>query len=219
VKQAFVRLAREYHPDKLAGSGMSDEPGLHAMVDALFKRLGDAHQALANAEARAAYDRTLESLNHTPAHGVPGGKVRRPAEALNAFKMGDTFFKKKDFKQAEMHLRQAAMFDPEDPKILTALAWCIYSNPEHEEGVRLPDARKRLQEVTSKYKLGDAHYKLGLLLRKGGDEGAAQRQFSAAAKLDPNHTDAVREVRLLEMRTSKDEKDEKGGLFGKFLRK
>ena len=219
VRAAYMRLAREYHPDRVSGILDKDE-GLKQKVDVLFKRLGEAQSAVATAEARSSYDRTVESLGDSSNTGADGKKVRRPHEAKNAFMMAETYFKKKDIKQAEAHYRQAVMFDGEDARILTGLAWCIWQNSDHPETTRTAEARKRLNEVINLYKYGDAAYKLGLILRKQNDEGAAQRQFALAHKLDPEHMEAGREIRLSEMRHKKeDDKKDSGGLFGKFLKK
>lgn len=213
VRAAYVKLAREFHPDRVAGLGDAD---LQFKIDALFKRLGDAQQAVANAEARAQYDRTLDALGGGSAM-TDGKRQRRPLEAQNALKIADVYFKKKEIKTAEAHYRQAANFDPEDPKILTALAWCIWLNPDHDEQSRTLEAKKRLQEVVNKHRLADAAYKLGLLLRKSNDEGAAQRSFSQAYRFDPQHHEAEREVRLHEQRAQKQGKPD--GLLGRFMKK
>lgn len=213
VRGAYVRLARDFHPDRVAGIA---DGGLQAMVDELFKRLGDAQQALATAEGRAHYDRALDSMGGATTT-ADGARQRRPLEAQNAFRIADVYFKKKEYKSAEAHFRQAANFDPEDPKILAALAWCIWLNPDHEEAVRTVEAKKRLQEVINKHRFGDASYKLGLILRKNNDEAAAQRAFAQARRHDPQHHDAEREVRLHEQRTQKQAKPE--GLLGRFAKK
>lgn len=213
VRSAYVRLARDFHPDRFAGFG---DPALQAKVDELFKRLGDSQQALATGEGRAHYDRALDSMGGATTT-ADGQRQRRPLEAQNAFRIADVYLKKKEYKSAEAHFRQAANFDPEDPKILTALAWCIWLNPDHEEAVRTGEAKKRLQEVINKHRLGDASYKMGLILRKNNDESAAQRAFAQARRHDPDHHDAEREVRLQEQRAQKQAKPE--GLLGRFAKK
>lgn len=218
VRVAYMRLAREFHPDKVA-SGFDAQT--KQRVDELFKRLGEAHDALKDIDGRANYDRTLDALGDGGATTGTNKRARRPLEAKSAFTMAETFFKRKDLKQAEAHYRQAHNFDPEDAKIATALAFCIWLNPDHEEGQRTAEARKRLTEIVNSHRHGDAAYKLGLLLRKANDEAGAQRQFAMAHKLDPTHTDAQREVRLTEMRhqKTKEEKQGAGGLLGKLLKK
>ena len=82
--------------------------------------------------------------------------------------------------------------------------------------MRPAEAKKRLQEVVNKHRLADAAYKLGLLLRKANDETAAQRSFAQAHRLDSQHHEAEREVRLHEQR-AKQAKPE--GLLGRFGKK
>lgn len=224
VRQAYMRLAREYHPDRAAGPAFADDDTFKSKVDALFKRLGEAQQALSTEEGRQTYERTLEALGTGGTQAADGKRQRRPLEAQNAFKMGEVMFKKKDFPAAEAHYRQAALFDDQDPKILTALATCIWMNPDHDEKVRTAEARKRLTDILNTFKFPDASYKLGLLLRKAGEEAAAQRHFAIANKLDPNHVDAAREVRLANMRKSAAEEEKKStqgaaGLINKLLKK
>lgn len=217
VRQGYMRIAREFHPDKVANSAF--DQATKDKVDVLFKRLQAAHDLLKEAESRANYERTLDALGSGDGRTTgPNKRLRRPLEANNAFKMAETFFKRKDMKQAEAHYRQAFNFDPEDARIATALAFCIWLNPDHEEGQRTAEARKRLTEIVNTHRFGDAAYKLGLLLRKANDEAGAQRQFSLAHKLDPVHTDAQREVRLTEMRHQKG-KEKDGGLLGKMFKK
>ena len=214
VRTAYMKLAREYHPDRVASGAFANDPTIAPKVDALFKRLGDAHNLLARQESRATYDRMLDALG-SRTESTSGKRQRRPIEAGNAFKMAETYFKKKEMKQAEAHYRQAAMFDPDDPKFLTGLAWCIYQNPDHEEVQRTTEARKRLSEAASTHRFADAAYKLGLLLRRANEEPAAQRQFALAHKYDSAHIDAAREVRLSDSRTKKidNEKRANSGLF------
>jgi tetratricopeptide (TPR) repeat protein len=213
VRAAYVRLAREYHPDRVASGPLSEDTAFRDKVDTLFKRLGEAQNALATSETRASYDRTLDALGEA-GQIHDGKKTRRPIEAKSAFTMAETYFKKREYKQAEAHYRQAANFDSEDPRILTALAWCIFNNPDHEERVRVAEAKKRLLECINVHRHGDAAYRMGLILRKAGDEVAAQRQFATAHRLDPQHVEANREVRLAEMRREKAD-DKKDGLLGK----
>jgi curved DNA-binding protein CbpA len=224
IRASYVSLARDYHPDRIAGSVLADDADVRGWIEALFKRLGEAQKTLLNAESRARYDREQKALASTsgPNAAAPGGRPRRPLEARNAFIMAETFFKKREFAQAELHYRQAANFDPEEGLIAVGLAWCIFLNSDQPVEKRREDARKRLEEAVKKFKSGDAAYKLGRVLRELGDEAGAQKRFEEALRLTPNHVDAQREVRIVEMRKQKTEPekpDEKKGLLGKLFKK
>jgi tetratricopeptide (TPR) repeat protein len=221
IRNAYVTLARDYHPDRVSGSNLAGDAEVVAAVDQLFRRLGDANKAISNAEARARYDRELslqESSTAVPAAG-PGAvkRQRRPVEARNAYAMAETFFKRKDFKQAEVHYRQAINFDGEEPMLQVALAWCMFLNPELPVETRVAEAKKRLEELAKVTKNGDASYKLGRVLREAGDEAGAAKWFEIAVKLSPGHVDAQREVRLIETRREKDKQQD--GLLSKLFNK
>jgi curved DNA-binding protein CbpA len=226
IRAAYVGLARDYHPDRIAGSPLADDSQVRMWIEALFKRLGDAQKTLMNAESRARYDREQKALASSPTGGTTSsdGRQRRPIEARNAFVMAETFFKKKDYAQAELHYRQAANFDPEEGLIAVGLAWCIFVNPDQPAEKRLEDARKRLEEATKKFRSGDAAYKLGRVLREMGDEAGASKRFEDAVRLTPNHVDAQREIRIIEMRRQKAESekaegDQVSGLIGKLFKR
>jgi curved DNA-binding protein CbpA len=225
IRNAYVQLARDYHPDRLSGTALADDEETRGYVDRLFKRLGDANKTLGTPETRARYDRELAALQKVASPAAGDARPRRPVEARNAYTMAETFFKKKDYKQAEMHYRQAAMFDDGEPLIATALAWCIYLNPDHPEQHRLSDARRRLEEVLKKHKNAEAAYRLGRVLKDAGDDDAAVKRFEEAIRYQPQHVDAQRELRLAEARRQKAQEerqkaeDAKRGLLGKLFKK
>jgi curved DNA-binding protein CbpA len=222
IRAAYVRLARDYHPDRIAGSALAADAEARSWIEALFKRLGDAQKTLMNAEHRVRYDREQKALQSSGTPTSSTTQTRRPVEARNAFIMAETFFKKREFAQAELHYRQAAAFDPEEPAIAVGLAWCMYHNPDHAPEKRRDEARRRLEESLKKFRSGDAAYKLGRVLRDQGDEAGAAKLFDEAARLAPGHVDAQREVRIATMRKEKAEAEkqaENTGLLGKLLRR
>jgi curved DNA-binding protein CbpA len=204
IHAAYVHLAREYHPDKIAGGNLENDAEAKDAGDALFKRLGEAHKAIGTAEARARYDRELALSSSSSTTTGESKRPRRPVEARNAYLMAETFLKKKEFKQAELHYRQAVMFDPEEPIIQASLAWCIYLNTDSPLESRLAEAKKRLEDLLKSARTGDVFYKYGRVLRELGDEGGALRAFEKAVALTPGHTDAQREVRLAQARREKE---------------
>jgi curved DNA-binding protein CbpA len=218
VRSAYVHLARDYHPDRLSGTNLTNDRETKNAVDALFKRLGDANKTIGTADARARYDRELALQQTSSTSASETNRARRPVEARNAYAMAETFFKRKEYKQAEVHYRQAVMFDADEPMLQVALAWCIFLNPDHPEASRVEDARKRFDELVKKTKNGDAYYKYGRILREAGDEKGALSAFEKAVERSPGHVDAQRELRLALSRKEKaaEQKQQDASLMGKF---
>ena len=115
------------------------------------------------------------------------------------YQKAEVFFKKKDWKQAEMHYRATVDLDGEDARYMTALAWCIYNNELRAKEARIPEAKKRLIDIHTEHKeWGDAAYRLGLINRAENNEEEAQVRFRQAVMRDPKHEEAQKEVRVIE---------------------
>lgn len=214
IKEAGLRLAREYHPDSLAGTDLAQNDEVKGKLDALFKRLQDVRTIMNNPEKRAGYDSQIDAGG---SGGVPqkaGSKVRRPQEAQVTFTKAETFFRKKDYANAEKHYLLTVEFDWENPRYQIALAFCTFLNEAHEKGKRTEAAKKRLRTVIEEHKHADAAYKLGLIARLEGNEDEAQKRFREALRMDPNHKEAAAEKRVADRRKSSgdDDKNKKGML-------
>ncbi len=61
IKKAYIRLARERHPDRFT------DPADRQKADTFFKELTNAYNALSNDESRQDYDRSLQE----PKRSVP----------------------------------------------------------------------------------------------------------------------------------------------------
>jgi len=211
IKAAYLAAAKRFHPDRASSS-----PGLASIVpdlQALFGALKEAHDDLGTPEARARYDHQLK-------HGGTGKVASRREEASLSLKMGEVLLKKRDFVAALHKLRRAVDLDP-NGETLAALAWGIVSDPKvsaagKEEAMSLIKRAVRAAGGTAR-----THYVAGVLWRTKDPESAAEA-FRKALALDPKHSDASLELRLLETRQGKGPakgKDKEGGvlsgLFGR----
>jgi curved DNA-binding protein CbpA len=211
IKKAYVTLAREWHPDSLSGTPFAHDESVKSKLAALFGRLQDANAILSHPDERAAYDRSGAAVVTTSG----GKKIRRTAEANVAFIKAETYFKKKDWRLAEVHYRLASDLDEEDPKFRIHLAWAFFHNETKDRIVRTAEAKKLLAEILKAHRIADAAYKLGLIERHDGNEPEAMKRFDEAYKLDPKNPDIQRERRLKDMRADKEKADNES-LLGRF---
>lgn len=211
IKNAYIAAAKRFHPDRASSSPAL--VGILPDLQALFGALKEAHDDIGSPEARARYDHQLK-------HGGTGKVGSRREEASLSLKMGEVLLKKRNFEAALQKLRRAVDLDP-NGDTLAALAWGIASDPKvspagREEAMSLINRAVRAAGDTAR-----THYVAGVLWRTKDPESAAEA-FRKALALDPKHSDASLELRLLETRQGKHAakgKDKEGGvlsgLFGR----
>ncbi|MBL8940802.1 MAG: tetratricopeptide repeat protein, partial [Archangium sp.] len=130
------------------------------------------------------------------------------------FKMGEVYFKKRDYKQADEHFARAHLLD-KGAASLAAQAWAIYMDPTRK--AESANARALMQKALTIDPACDrAHYQLGVIARVEGDMERAEKHFREAVRVNPRHLEASQELRLIEMRRKKEKDAGKkgGGIFG-----
>jgi len=165
-------------------------------------------------------------------------KVARVVDAAMEFQKAEILLKKNDMAGAESLAARAVAADPDQPEYITLLVWIRAMRrgdpPELREGqtsAHYDDLIKTLDGVIAKEKEFErALYYRGVLLKRAGRADKAIRDFRMAAQLNPKNLDAVREVRLYEMRKkggggggggggAKGQPAQDPGLFGKFFKR
>lgn len=202
VKQAYVNLAREFHPDVIAGTALGQDGALSKKLKALFTRLQDAHRVLASPEERRRYEDQLR-VDPTAGRGrETGGKVRRPEEARVLAKKAEHLFKARDFVQAERHFKMALELDEQSREGQLGYAWCIYSDAGRPKEARIAEAKRLLSPLVDGG-FAEAAWRLAMIARTEGDEAGHTRWVNKTVALNPKHPDAVREKRLADLRRQK----------------
>lgn len=210
VKAAFLGLAKTFHPDRLPPS----LPHLAQKMSAVFESIREAYEVLYDDSRRMAYVATQAAAARTQGTASSPSTATQ-SQASDLFKMGEVYFKKRDYKQADEHFARAHLLD-KGAASLAAQAWAIYMDPTRKaEG---PNARSLMQKaLTIDPSCDRAHYQLGVIARVEGDMDRAEKHFREAVRVNPRHLEASQELRLIEMRRKK-EKDaaskKGGGLFG-----
>jgi curved DNA-binding protein CbpA len=223
VKEAYFTLAKRFHPDRLAGYTFKNPEVLEDKIERVFGRITEAYKVLQDPEQRRAY---LEEVESGLSSGIKtGGKVRRTQEAGLQHKKGQVFLHKKDFANAQRMFQIAAELDNQDPAHPAYWAWARYRDERQERSAREKEAREKLEKIMKDSPHPDAAYFLGMILKLAEQEKKAYQAFCKAVELNPMHKEALREVRLYEMRRDKAKGEQsaqqKGGagLLDRFLKK
>jgi len=204
VKTAFLGLAKRFHPDRLPQSLSPLAP----KMTAIFEAIREAYEVLYDDAKRAAYLQELRAKGASQqARPRPGGG-QDPEEL---FKMGEVFFRKRDFVAAAEHFEQAFQTEPK-ALYLAARGWAIYMDPQRKAEAgkakqMMADALKREPQCER------AHYQLGVIARVEGDMDRAERHFRETVRVNPKHLEASQELRIIEMRRKNPPPGKKGGLF------
>lgn len=191
VKQAYLTLAKQYHPDRFLKPGLSD---LTPRVKELFAALNEAYGVLSDAQKRSEY---LGRLGAAPP-GTGPATTREAAEAAHVdFQKGEACARTRDFVKARAFLESAIRGNPARSEYKAALAATFVSDPR---GKDLARARGLLEEAMRDPACDRAFVLAATLARAEKDEARAEQLFRAALKANPSNPEAVREVRLLEER-------------------
>jgi curved DNA-binding protein CbpA len=224
IQKAYFAFAKTWHPDRLPG----DLQDLKPQVAKVFARITEAYQTLNDPAKRATYVASLDIGGGAAADEAE--EIARVVDAALEFQKAEVLLKKNDLQGAEQLAKRAAMADPEQPDYVTLLTWIQAERRGMPQPVRegqtsthYDDLIRTLDGILTKEpQYEKALYYRGMLLKRAGKLDRSIRDFRLVAQLNPKNIDAVREVRLFEMRKRAGKKDgggEGGGLFGKFFKR
>ena len=198
VRQAYVRLAKERHPDRFT------DPAEKARAHEFFKEVTTAFNTLSNDRRRQEYDQELQK----PKAAAPEEIARR------AFETGVQKIKARDFHEAVQQLRVAVRLAPQDARYHAALSAALSNNPHWvREAIETIEAAIKLDPACAPYQATLARLLLGqgLTLR-------ARKAAEAALRLAPHDPEVARVAAEVGV-AGPEEPPPPGGLRGLLRRK
>jgi tetratricopeptide (TPR) repeat protein len=191
VRAAFMDLAARWHPDRVPANA----PALREIHQRIFALLNEAQNTLCDAQARGRYLVTVQDGGGTPnSHR----KIAALIEAATDVQKAEICLRRREYAEAERLARRALAVNAEDPTTMVVLAHVLI---EKQPEAPVDDAvglLTRAVELAPKHDRG--HVLLGQIYKRRGDAGRALLHFKQAAEANPKNVDALREVRLAEMR-------------------
>ena len=229
IKSAYFALAKSWHPDRLPGELLAIKP----LVARVFARFSEAYQTLSDPAKSKEYAQLIKAGGGSPDDQE---KVARVVDAALEFQKAEILLKKNDVAGAEQLAARAVQADPDQPEYMTLLIWIRAlrrGDPtelrEGQTSTHYDDLIRVLDGILAKeQEFERALYYRGVLLKRSGRIEKAIRDFRLSAQLNPKNLDAVREVRLYEMRKrgaggapakEAPKGAEQDGLFGKFFKR
>jgi curved DNA-binding protein CbpA len=215
IRKQYFSLVKRWHPDRVPAEIAYVRPD----VDLVFQLLTQAHDTLTDDAKRAQYLRQVQDGGGTP---EADRKLAAILTAAMEQQKAEVLMKRRDYVGAKALLERAIDLNPDEPDLHASYAGCLLNVPDSEQ--QIPEVLRRTEAAIAAAPTHDrAHLYRAMALRRVGREREALDHFQKAAAANPKTLDAVREVRIAQMRgtgaPAEKPKDPKGGGGGSFLDK
>jgi DNA-binding response OmpR family regulator/tetratricopeptide (TPR) repeat protein len=209
IRRAYYKLAKEYHPDRYLGSDLSRE--MSTKINEMFQYITQAYTVLSDPTTRTDY---LDELINGPKKKLD---INQVIEAEAAYQEGLALIKVRRFAAAAKALKKAVELSPEEPEYMTNFAWALFkSAPEKAE-----ICNQAMEILLASRELSPGSYQthmcLGYVYQAQGKERQAEKSFEVAVQTNPDCTEALRELRLINLR--REQSAQSKGLFAGFGKK
>ena len=215
VQKAYFHLVKKWHPDRLP----RELGELRPYVEDIFRHLTQAQQVLSSEEARGPYLASVQDGGGTPA------SERRLAAIIQAamdFRKVEVMVRRRELAPALALLDQILSVNDEDPDYHATRGWIVFQQSPNDAALRPVVLASLDLAIGLSPKHDKAHYYKGMVLERAGQSADAAEWFRRAAELNPKNIEAVRMVRLAEMRGSEagapaKSDDKRDSLLGKLF--
>lgn len=207
VRKAFFGLVKRFHPDRFRQEYLSAD--LRQKINELFQKINEAHETLADPVRRRHY------LDELKGEKVPSLDVTSVLQAETSFQKGMVLLRVKNYRAAWAALELAVQLSPDEPEYLTHYAWALYKAHAEETGRRHEAQLLLLKSAGLNPRIWSTHLYLGHLLKAEGRLPEAEKSFERTIQCNPDCTEALRELRLSNLRRDQSPK----GLLARLFRK
>jgi curved DNA-binding protein CbpA len=222
ISKKYMSLAKIWHPDRLPPE-LSE---LRPWVEEIFHLFTVASDTLGDAKKRIEYQKTVMQGGGTP---ESERKLNVMVEAAINFQKVDVLVKRRRYDDA-LEICEAAMAvvrKEADYPAMTAWILLLRDGIDDEAVAnRIRDLLRKAFAINPDHVQG--HFVRANFLKRQGDHDKALKHFKKVSKLDPKNLEALREVRIGNMRQSRGRSSapppsrgdsKRPSIFGKFFKK
>lgn len=193
VNSAYMRLARQFHPDRLASANLRE---LAPQAERIMARVGEASAVLSDPQRRTRYIAERAGKADPSAGAILEGE--------NVFQKGEVFMRKGDYAQALGMFVEAARLNPLEPTYRAYMAWARFEDPRARKETIARETLGLLKEtLQQRPQFARGHFWVGQVWKHLNDMDQAEKAFREAMRVEKGFLEAEREVRLIEMRRQK----------------
>ncbi|MCF6179290.1 MAG: hypothetical protein L3J63_07875, partial [Geopsychrobacter sp.] len=189
--------------------GLSND--MESKVNEIFGHITQAYSVLSDPTTRTSY---RDELENGPKSKID---VNQVIEAETAFQQGRSLLKVRQYRGAVAKLKVSIELSPEEPEYLTSYAWAVFKASPEKPGTQNQALEILLASRELNPGLEETHLYLGYVYQSLNKERQAEKSFEMAVQANPQSTEALRELRLINLRRGQGEQSK--GLFKKFLNK
>jgi tetratricopeptide (TPR) repeat protein len=194
IKRAYFKLAKQYHPDRYFEAATRTH---NRSAEALFALISRAWDELRDDAKRATYRGYIERGTSEEE------ELERAREILRSeveFQKGQILVKRRSYDEAIKHFETAIEMHPDEPEYHIYVSWCRFVLAGGQPGPQAKESIETLRTALAQTKKhAEGWFFLGRMLKIVGDTQSARAAFEQVLKFDPQHREAPRELRALDV--------------------
>ena len=206
ARAKFYSLAKEWHPDRLPAEMVQ----LREYVQIIFSYMSEASAALSDENQRVQYVQTVREGGGTPA---TERLMQAILDTAMEYERVLVLSRKHQYDDAIEVMKKILSVMKDDAEYHAMYAWLLMQKFPGQ-GQEAP-LQKMLESVDKALSLHDRHERANLLkaqiLRRMGRQDEAFDYFRRVSEINPRNIDAMREVRVANMRAGADSRGARTG--------
>jgi curved DNA-binding protein CbpA len=217
VKIAYFKLAKTFHPDRIASLKLEL---VRPHIERIFARMSEAFSLLTDEGKRAEYKKVQAAGGEEAVRRKEQEDEARALRILDAeehFRNGELALKRGQFGMALTEFQAALDGNPEESEHHAMLAWATFTNASDKNSVLSHVKAGFARALELNDACVPAYFYLGHVYVFTQDLPRAMGQFQRALDLRPSYIEAERELRLLQSRQQKG--GGKGGSLNPFKKR
>jgi CheY-like chemotaxis protein/tetratricopeptide (TPR) repeat protein len=204
---AFGGLAARMHPDQYSTASDS----VKALAAEVFAMINRAHETLTTPKLRGEYSLKRQNDKRRAAKAEEDQRV---FDSQKCFRFGEALLAQRSYERALQAFGKALELHAEEGDYHAHYGWALHLCHPGEPSM----AEEAIEHIRRGIKLAGHREKsylyLGRLYKAIGRVGTAEKMFTRAVQIKPDCVEALRELRLINMRRHKSK-----GFIGRLLRR
>lgn len=200
IRERYFELVKQFHPDRLGAALSPIKP--HAQR--FFQHITEAKETLSDPQKRKRYERQVAQGGGTP---ETDRQISNVLQAANLLRKAEVLARRRAWPETLELADEALALHAGDPDTYALKAWVML---QRDSGSRTLDVEAILGLLDQALDIDPdherSHYIRGLLFKRQGQDPYALWHFQKVVAINRRHLDAMREVRLAEMRGVKAKK-------------